>query len=114
MSEILQTVLESYLESNDFSEGVKASTKASWGGGGYSVELFPDGTWRNLWNSDIGNLYESPGAILGLPTLDDSDYQECVVNGDMSEEEFFALGFANEAEELAGSLRDSLKEVAYA
>lgn len=105
-------VLDMYLASPDFKKGVTASTRAYWDGSGYSVELFEDGTWHNLWDNQTGNLYETPGVILHLPTLDDSDYQECVnvVENPMSEEDYFAMAFANDEKELAESMRDALKE----
>lgn len=52
-----------------FEEACESSTKASWGGSGYSVELFKNGNYRVLWNNQIGNLYTSPGLILGVPAL---------------------------------------------
>lgn len=61
---------------NGFEDGVISSTKASWGGSGYSVELFDDGTYRILWDNQIGNLYVSPGLILSIPPLCDSDWDE--------------------------------------
>lgn len=109
----LQQTLEAFLQSKDFAEGVTSATKASWGGSGYSVELFEDGHWRVLWNSEIGNLYRSPGIILGLPTWEDSTYQECV-NADenpMSEDDYFDLCAANEEDELADELRQDLKDI---
>jgi len=51
-------------------DAIISSTQAGYGGSGYSVELFDDGTFRVLWNNEIGNLYESPGLILGIPQLD--------------------------------------------
>lgn len=105
---VLAAILEKFLESPDFKFGVISSTRASYGGSGYSVELLPEGTWSVLWDNQIGNLYESPGVILHLPTFtDDGTYQEAV-NGDMSEEDYFDLCFANEEKELAEELRDAL------
>jgi hypothetical protein len=106
-------ILEEFLNSPDFGEGCKAATRASWGGSGCSVELFVDGTWRVLWNNEIGNRYNSPGEIISLPALDDSCYQECV-NGEnpMSEEDYFDLAFANEEEELKQGMRDKLAGIA--
>jgi hypothetical protein len=104
--------LETFLSSDDFKKSLIASTRASWGGSGYSVELFPDGHWNVLWNNQIGNLYQSPGVILGIPCLDDDDYQD-MVNTDenpISEEEYFFLCYQNESEELAQSMRDALAE----
>ncbi len=104
--------LEKFLESDDFKKGLIASTRASWGGSGYSVELFPDGHWNVLWNNQIGNLYTSPGVIISLPSFDDSDYQ-AMVNAEenpIDEEEFFRLCFDAESEELAQSMRDALAD----
>lgn len=58
----------------DFKSAVKSSTIASWAGSGYSVELFPDGRYRLLWNNDIGNLYQPPGIILPIPVLNDDEW----------------------------------------
>jgi plasmid stability protein len=108
----LEQTLEKFLSSADFVEGCKAGTRASWNGSGYSVELFKDGTWRVLWNNEIGNLYESPGEIIGLPTLNDDDYQQCVVDGDMTEDDYFLSMFQNDEEELKQGMRDKLVGIA--
>lgn len=59
-----------------FESAVDSSTKASWGGSGYSVELFDDGTYRVLWDNQIGNRYDSPGLILSIPTLDSEEWDD--------------------------------------
>jgi hypothetical protein len=109
---IMKETLEKFLQSNEFKAGVIASTRASWGGSGYSVELLSDGTYNGpIWNNQIGNLYESPGVILGIPTFNDSDHAEAMQDG-MSDEDFFDLAFANDEEELAQEMRDALEEPA--
>lgn len=105
-----EQTLEQFLASNDFADALIKATRASWGGSGYSVELFPDGHWRVLWNNEIGNKYDSPGVILGLPTLDDNDYQKCVVEDGVDEDEFFYLVYENDVDELAQSMRSALTE----
>jgi hypothetical protein len=102
--------LEKFLTSPDFRQGVIDSTCASWGGSGWSVELFPDGTWRTLWNNSIGNRYESGGIILRLPTLEDSDMQEYIDAGAGDEEDFLKEAFECEVQELAQSMREALAE----
>lgn len=71
-------------KSEAIEEAIKSSTQASWGGNGYSVELFSNGTYRVLWNNQIGNLYESPGTIIGIPVCGDDESPN-----DESEEWFF-------------------------
>lgn len=66
-----QTV-KNFIKSEEFKAGVFSATKAGWSGSGYSVEIFPEGTWRVLWDNNIGNLYESRGVILPLPQLPES------------------------------------------
>lgn len=95
--------LEQFIDSADFEEGVTSSTTAGFGGSGYSVELFEDGTWRVLWDNQIGNLYTSPGIILGIPQFDQetvNDMNEYGENVDLS----FAL------DECAEAMRESLAE----
>jgi hypothetical protein len=51
----------------EIEEAIMKSTQASFSGSGYSVELFLDGTYRLLWNGQIGNRYDSPGIIVPVP-----------------------------------------------
>lgn len=69
-------IAKKFTGTEEFKQGVFSSTKAGWGGSGYSVELFPEGTWRVLWDNQIGNLYQSRGVILSLPQLPDSAGEE--------------------------------------
>jgi hypothetical protein len=103
----LKKTLEAYLKSGDFKSGVIASTKASWGGSGYSAELFEDGTWRNLWNNEIGNLYSSPGTILGLPALEDDDTSQA--DGVMDAEYLLGEAFDIEQDDIAKELREKME-----
>lgn len=103
-------VLNAFLVSDDFASGVLASTKAGFGGSGYSVELFEDGTWRVLWANQIGNLYESAGEILSIPQLSDSDYSDFVdmAGEDGGDEEILSLlRNTDQLEELAQYMRDT-------
>ena len=72
----LMACLAEFVKSDDFTNGVVSATRAAYSGGGYSVELFRDGRWRVLDNGQIGNLYESPGIIIGLPTYESAAYGE--------------------------------------
>lgn len=69
----IKATLNAFIESSDFESGCTSATKASWGGSGYSVELFTDGTWRVLWDNAIGNKYETSGVILSLPAINDDE-----------------------------------------
>lgn len=71
----IQNAFDNFM-STDFEAAVDSSTKASWSGSGYSVELFEDGTYRVLWNNQIGNRYESPGLVLGVPSLNDEEWDD--------------------------------------
>lgn len=83
--------------SEAFEDAVNSSTQASWSGSGYSVELFENGSYRVLWNNNIGNLYDSPGVILGVPSLSDEEWDD---DSD--------LRFYDNAEE---EIRDNYKEL---
>lgn len=77
----IEQAFEAFMTDNDagfsvFESTVDASTKASWGGSGYSVELFPDGAYRILWDQSIGNRYSSPGVILKVPPLSDEEWDD--------------------------------------
>jgi len=103
----LKTALENFLASDEFPESLVKATKAGWGGSGYSVELFEDGTCRVLWDNEIGNLYESPGVILSLPKLDDDDMSEFQDNGG-DESDYWYLTYENDREDLKRELREQM------
>jgi len=69
----IQKAFDRFME-EDFENAVDMATKAYWSGSGYSVELFPDGHYRVLWNSNIGNRYDTPGVILGIRPLGDDEW----------------------------------------
>jgi hypothetical protein len=68
----LKVAFKEFMEKG-FEDAVILSTRASWGGSSYSVELFPDGTYRVQWTQNFGNLYDSPGVILEVPQLNMED-----------------------------------------
>ena len=85
-----------------FEQAVKDSTSAGFGGSGYSVELFEDGTFRVLWDGQIGNLYVSNGVILGVPQFDQETIDDMAEYGDDAD-----LSFA--LEEAEAALREALE-----
>lgn len=105
-----ETTLESFLQSSDFEQGVISSTKASWGGSDYRVELMPDSTWSVLWKNQIGNKYETPGIILVLPTVDDSEVQKYQEATGDSLDNVLHEQFIVEEEELKDELRNALQD----
>lgn len=56
-------------DSSQVESAIDAATHAAYGGGGYTLELFSTGTWRLLPDNAIGNLYNSEGIMIGIPTL---------------------------------------------
>lgn len=86
----LQKAFEAFMESDEVEKAIISSTIASWGGGFYAVELFPDGSYRVSDSNQIGNLYFSPGHIFAIPTLSDSDYETEEKNAD-GETEYVAI-----------------------
>lgn len=106
----IKSALDAFLASDDFFQaGVIGSTKGARSGDPYSVELFPDGTWRVAWR--FGNKYESPGEILQLPSLeiDPSELEEWLSADGNSEDDYLAMAFANERAELEKQLRSLLR-----
>lgn len=99
----IKATLKKFLSSPDFQAGVVSASKAAWGGSGYSVELFPDGTWRVLWDNQIGNLYQSKGIILSLPEI---DFERDEENEDLSDDECLLEAWDWEED----SAREELKE----
>jgi hypothetical protein len=71
-----EQAFQAFLASDQSKEAIISATKASWGGSGYSVELFADGHFRVLWNGEIGNLYQSPGRLLRILPLTEDEYSE--------------------------------------
>jgi len=55
-------------------DGIIKSTKASWEGNSYSVEMLPSGDFNIIYQ--VGNVYVSPGVILKIPPCSDSDWDE--------------------------------------
>ena len=80
--------------------GITSSTKASWSGSGYSIELFPDGHYRILWDNEIGNLYYSPGIILAIPALGNEEYSQQSEDGAYDNGAILEPFFDNAIEEL--------------
>lgn len=73
----IKTAAQSFVNSPDFADAIVKSTQAGFGGSGYSVELFPDGHYRVLWDNQIGNRYETPGVIVKVPQVSQSDMEDC-------------------------------------
>jgi hypothetical protein len=71
----IKNAFEAFMK-NDFKSAVDSATKASWGGNGYFVELFDTGAYRVPSDGSIGNLYYSPGLVLGVPALTDEEWDE--------------------------------------
>lgn len=90
----------------DLEEGIISSTMAGWNGSGYSVELFPDGSYRVLWDNSIGNLYHSPGVIVPIPALSEGDYSQEDEYGETNASAIFGPFFDNAVEELREAFKN--------
>jgi aryl-alcohol dehydrogenase-like predicted oxidoreductase len=72
----MMAALQAFAQSEEFVDAVVKSTQAGFGGSGYSVEVFPDGSHRLLWDGQVGNLYRSPGMIVPVPQLNNEEAAE--------------------------------------
>lgn len=107
-----EQALENFLASKDFKEGAISSTKASWSGSSYKVELFDSGDYRVLWANQIGNRYETPGVILTIPTIDDSELSQYSGTDEFpTDEAYLGWVFDQESDELAAEMRADLAEL---
>ena len=71
------------VKSSEFVSAVESSTTAGFGGSGYSVEFFKDGSHRVLWDNAVGNAYEHPNSeIVGVPQLTAEQVAEQVAEQD--------------------------------
>ena len=91
---------ESFMGSDNLEEVILSSTRASWEGSGYSVELFPSGEYRILWDNMIGNLHYSPGIILAIPALGEDEYSQQHEDGEHDSGAILEPFFDNAIEEL--------------
>ena len=72
----MMATLTAFTKTEEFAQAVVSSTQAGFGGGSYSVEIFPDGGHRVLDSAQIGNLYRSPGMIVRIPQLSGEEVAE--------------------------------------
>lgn len=72
-----QAAFDNFMSNDDeVREAILLATKQGWGGNSTAtVELFDDGTYR-LLDRGAGNLYNSRGILVGIPELQESDYNE--------------------------------------
>lgn len=66
-----EQIARDFAVSAEFIPAMIGATHAAWDGSGFSVELFPDGHYRVLWNGQIGNRYQSPGLLVSVPAFED-------------------------------------------
>jgi hypothetical protein len=72
-----QQALKQFMD-NDFTYAIEKSTKASWTGSIYMVELFEDGSYRIFRNDpadpDTDTQQQIGSIIIEVPSFDDDDY----------------------------------------
>lgn len=66
-----QEAFDSFMQ--EFDSACDKVTEASYSMSGYSVELCSDGSYRVIWNNNLGNRYDSPGILLGIPPLTEDE-----------------------------------------
>jgi len=101
--------LQGFISSDSFQSGVVDSTKASFKGSHYSVEIQENGTFRVLPANSIGNLYQSEGLIIAIPTLDVTDLNELQDEAAMSEDEAYSFLFDDQLDDLKEELEEALE-----
>jgi len=72
----IQKAYDELMSCSELEEWCDRATRADWGGRKVYAELFPDSSYRFLLDSELGNLYVSPGIIIQIPYLDDSEWDE--------------------------------------
>jgi|SRR5579859_39997 len=106
----LEEGLEAFLVSPDFQDAVESATIVSWKGDEVRIEILPDGSWRKIYygHGEFAQMkYESPGAMLLIPSLDCGEMPQFIEQGG-TEQEWFDLTFANERDEIEKELRKEL------
>lgn len=72
----IKEAFESFM-AEEFKSAVISSTKASWGGSGYSVLLYNNGAYKVLWDKYADNVLDRESAVvIKVPPLSDEDYSE--------------------------------------
>lgn len=73
-----QEAFDSFMQ--EFDSACDKATEASYSMSGYSVELCSDGSYRVIWDNNLGNRYDSPGVLLGIPPLteDETDAEQAM------------------------------------
>lgn len=107
---MLKNILEQFLSSDAFRQGVISSTKALWNdGSSYSVELLND-SYTVLWTTKIGDKHRSEGTIVVLPFLecDPEEKERYIEDGAGSEEDYLEELFAEQEADLKQEVRESL------
>lgn len=107
----LEQGLEAFMASPDFKEALIGASIASWKGAERCLELLPDGSYRVLYyehHDRSQGKYESPGAVLLLPSLDCAEMPDFIEQGG-TQQEWYELAFANERDEIEQELREELK-----
>lgn len=111
----LASVFSVFLASEEFVRGVILSTRASFAGDSYSVELFDHaaaGWWRILPTQEIGNQYESMGILFTLPALSEQEYAvlQIVSPDDTLDSLARSLYFSDELEECKRVMQDKYED----
>ncbi len=70
------TVLNRFINSDEFAEAIIESTKTAFSGSYSMVELLPDESWNVLWFSEADDSPVLPGVKrLGIPQLSPQEFK---------------------------------------
>lgn len=72
----IEQAYNAFINSTDFEEAIRKSTKSSWSGSGCLVELFSNGSYRVLNGKDVGSLYDSPDMLISLSAVNDEELDD--------------------------------------
>jgi hypothetical protein len=105
----LEEGLEAFIASPDFKESLIGASIAARLEAKRYVELLPDGSYRVLfYERHEQSKYDSPGAMLLLPSLDCDEMPQFIEAGG-TEQDWYDLAFANERDEIEKDLREEIK-----
>ena len=89
-------------------KAIDCATNQEYGGTSTTVlEIFPDGTYR--WEPSQGNQYDSPGIVIGIPSVNQSDDEEYDEDGELLVSRFYDNSIENVKEFFEDLIEDIIR-----